>query len=68
MIALKAAIGLNQTETQKLQVAMMTLAASSTELHASQAALTQSVTTVNSTMNTLTARMEEKFSNLMDFL
>ena len=68
IIALKAAIGLNQSETQKLQVTMTTLAASSTELHASQAALAQSVTTVNSTVNTRMDKMDEQFFTLMEFL
>jgi len=68
MIALKAAIGLNQSETQKLQAAMTTLAASSTELHASQAKLAHSVETVNSTVNLRMDKMDEQFSTLMEFL
>ena len=47
---------------------MTTLADSSTELHASQATLAHSVTTVNSTVNTLTVRMDKQFGILMDFL
>jgi hypothetical protein len=68
MIALKAAIGLTQSETQKLQAVMTTLAASSTELHASQVKLAHSVDTINSTVNKRMDKVDEKFSTLMDFL
>jgi len=68
MLALKEAIGINKSETQKLQVAMATLATSSTELHASQATLNQSISTVNSTVNTRMDKLDERFSTLMEFL
>ena len=65
MIGLKAVIKRNQTETKNLQDAMTTLAASSTDLHASQTALTH---TVNSSMNVMAVGMDEEISNLMEFL
>ena len=52
MITMKEAIKLNQTESKNLKDTMVTLAASISSLQASQAVLTQTVTTDGNTLNT----------------